>query len=174
MILRPGILLPEDPTPIYCRSGDRINREMFKQPQDERLVKIHAEALVIDLAKNHKLVTIRSVSGYPYNCVGMIFAARRAYILIDYIYDILQHDGYRAITRDEVREGDVILYKDRGEPTHVALVLKVLETQGRGTYRNFLALSKWGDDAEFVHRDDYVAVRCGLPSEYFTERPLEQ
>lgn len=54
---------------------------------------------------------IRSVSEYPYNCVGMVFCSRRASVDIKHIYDILTQDGYNEINRDKLIPG-VVNFKD--------------------------------------------------------------
>jgi hypothetical protein len=97
----------------------------------------------------------------------MIFAARRAWIEIDHIYDILKEDGYRQIQLVDVVAGDVVLYKDENEPSHVGLIVEVSRI---GTIPNIKVISKWGFDPEFEHFIDDVPPRLGRHSEYYTER----
>ena len=114
---------------------------------------------------------IRSLSTFQYNCVGMIFASRRAWIEIDQIYRILKEDGYREIGQDQVAAGDVVLYKDAAnEPTHVGLVI-ASERLPMSQIVNIKVLSKWGLEAEFIHFVEDVLEWLGKPSEYYTERP---
>jgi hypothetical protein len=99
----------------------------------------------------------------------MIFASRRAYIEIDHIYEILRHDGYYPIAREDVAIGDVVLYKKHGDPIHVALVVDV----GRiGDSISMRVLSKWGLDGEFEHLAENVPDSLGTPIEFYTERQL--
>ena len=112
---------------------------------------------------------MRSASPHPYNCVGMIFTSRRAVIEIDHIYAILREDGYRRITLQDVIVGDVVLYRDAVEPTHVALVTLIDRI---GNSLNVRVISKWGLDPEFEHFMENVPARLGVPVEFYTERPL--
>jgi cell wall-associated NlpC family hydrolase len=99
----------------------------------------------------------------------MIFAARRAFIDIDYVYNILRDDGYRLVDSDEVVPGDVVLYKQGDEPSHVALVIAT----GRiGNVLSVRVISKWGLDAEFEHFMENVPAQLGVPSEFYSERQL--
>jgi hypothetical protein len=100
----------------------------------------------------------------------MIFAARRAWIEIDYIYDLFREDGYRAISLDGVMEGDVVLYKKNGQPTHVGLIMTIDRS-----FRtpNVKVMSKWGKDPEFIHFIETVPELFGSPAEYWTDRPHE-
>jgi hypothetical protein len=99
-----------------------------------------------ELEKSHPNVRIRSAPEHPYNCVGMIFASRRAWIEIDHIYRLLREDGYRKIPRGKIVEGDVVLYKYGGDPAHVGVIMFI----DRGL-TNIKVMSKWGEDAEFIH-----------------------
>src|SRR5258708_27605550 len=134
--------------------------------QDPRMVRIRATEL-LEQGRDRK---IRSISGYPYSCVGMLFASRRAFVEIYHIYDILRHDGYRQISRDDVTRGDIVLYKYGAEPTHVGMIVQA-ERLHRSAHVDILVLSKWGKDAEFFHHIEDVPDNYGNPSEYWTERP---
>lgn len=97
----------------------------------------------------------------------MIFAARRAWIEIDYIYDILREDGYHRINAGFMMEGDLALYKRDGNPTHVGLIITIdrsLRTP------NIKVLSKWGKNPEFIHFIEDVPELLGQPAEYYTDR----
>jgi hypothetical protein len=110
-ILLPGDDRPKAPFykfPIYARSGWEI-----PQP-DEYIPEKSIEELRIkanELMRQRRELVLRSVSPHLYNCVGMVFASRRAVIEIDHIYQILREDGYRAIRYNEILAGDVVLYK---------------------------------------------------------------
>jgi hypothetical protein len=155
--------------PIFTRSGWEIPLpdQSEKPPiQDPRLVSIRANAL-LEKGPNRK---IRSISGYPYSCVGMLFASRRAFVEIDHIYEILHHDGYRQLLRNDVMRGDIVLYKNGAKPSHVGLIIQA-ELLQHSTHLDILVLSKWGKDAEFIHRIEDVPDIYGQASEYWTERP---
>ena len=112
-------------------------------------------------------LTLRSVDAYPYNCVGMIFAARRAWIEIDHIYPILREDDYTKVQREDVMVGDIVLYRDAVEPTHVALIVAV---DSIGNTTSLKVMSKWGMNPEFIHDERNVPQILGQPAEYFTDR----
>jgi hypothetical protein len=97
----------------------------------------------------------------------MIFASRRAVIEIGHIYAILREDGYRRIQLRDVVVGDVVLYRDAIEPTHVALVTAVDRVGDTVSVR---VISKWGLDPEFEHFMENVPPRLGVPVEFYTER----
>ena len=111
---------------------------------------------------------LRSVDPYPYNCVGMIFASRRAWIEIDYIYELLRADNYKLVPRERVIAGDLVLYKNqRDEPSHIGLIIAVDQL---GASQNIKVISKWGLDAEFIHFIDKVNSNLGKPTEFYTDR----
>ena len=96
---------------------------------------------------------------------------RRAWIEIDYIYQIFQEDGYRRISRNELTIGDVVLYKHRGEPSHVGIVAAI---DFVGTTPTIRVMSKWGGAPEFVHVIDSLPVEFGIPAEYWTDRVSDE
>jgi hypothetical protein len=159
-----GILLPgaaEADHPLYARSGWRIPTETTDAPASA-LIEIRARDLMARIPN----LRLRSVSDHPYNCVGMIFAARRAWIDIDHIDDLLREDGYRAIPFDALVPGDLALYRFAGEPAHIALVT-FIDPAIRG---NVWVISKWGKDAEFYHPLQNVPQRFGTADRFYTER----
>jgi hypothetical protein len=163
------ILRPGEPDPIFARSGWRIPRTspqevlLLAPVMSAKLMQIHAQ----EMTEWKRYLTVRSESLYPYNCVGMIFASRRAWIEIDHVYDVLREDGYRQVSLDQATEGDVVLYKRNGNPTHVGLIIMI--DRGLGT-PSVKIMSKWGRDPEFIHFIDQVPSIFGVPSEYYTER----
>ena len=166
-ILLPGnqSLNAKDPYPVYARSGWEI-------PQQHRrdLPKISLEQMRIkarEWRSWREKITVRSVSPYPYNCMGLIFASRRAFIDIDHIYDILKADGYKKIALRDIVTGDVVLYRNYDEPSHVALVVSVVQF---GQTINVKVISKWGLDPEFEHFMEDVPAQLGKPTEFYTER----
>ena len=114
-----GAQLIRPDRPIYTRSGWEIP-QVTKLPRDIKLNAIRAQAMKVW----RRNPILRSTSNYPYNCVGMIFASRRALIEITHIYDILTNDYYKKVSRDEVMAGDVVLYKLDSDVTHVGLVIR--------------------------------------------------
>jgi hypothetical protein len=146
--------------PIFARSGWEIPQET--PPIIEPRLNIIRNNEII---KYHPYAIVRSNSNYPYNCVGMIFAARRAWIEIDHIYDIFKHDGYTRIDRSKIMEGDIVLYLRDGQPQHVGVIIFIDRA-----LNNVKVLSKWGYQPEFVHLIDDVPNIFGVASGFFTER----
>jgi hypothetical protein len=112
-------------------------------------------------------IKLRSLSRYPYNCVGMVFTSRRAWIDIEHIDQILKTDGYRQIQRNGVLIGDVVVYKFNNKAAHVG---SICTTQLIGNTLNIDVLSKWGDGPEFIHPIDRIPELYGVASEFYTDR----
>jgi hypothetical protein len=163
-ILRLGDPAPKGTDCVLCsRSGWPIPCEEPNLLPIE-ILKIHAQ----ELMKWRANLTLRSISPYPYNCVGMIFAARRAWIEIDHIYRLLAEDGYRKIELERIMVGDLVLYIDnlKRTPTHVGIIVTIDYSIGR----TIKVMSKWGRDPEFIHLIENVPEFFGSPSEYWTDR----
>lgn len=112
----------------------------------------------------------RSLSLHGYNCVGMIFACRRAWINITEIDNLLSEDGYKKIPKESLTVGDLVLYKyDTGEPAHIALIYAV---ENIGHTLNIRVISKWGSYPEFLHFMERVPEDLGKPLEFYTERVM--
>ena len=102
---------------IYARSGWKI-----PQPEEQDVILKPDEMKGWDsFFRSRYPLTTRSLSLHPYNCVGMIFANRRAWIDIDIIEQLLDEDGYQTITRDQIVIGDLVLYKKSGNLWLVAV-----------------------------------------------------
>lgn len=109
-----------------------------------------------------------------YNCYGMVFASRRTAISEDErIPDILEDDGFRCVSEQDARPGDIVFYRDRKYGRfHVALVMR--REQGTGSMSALFALSKWND--AFGEDEHNVAHHCwpddpDIKIEFWTERP---
>ncbi len=109
-----------------------------------------------------------------YNCYGMVFATRRTAIYEDdQIPDILKDDGYRRIRENEVRPGDIVLYRDGSLGLlHAALVLRCQKWEGPTPIP--FALSKWndacGEDEHNVHHHIWRKAEYDVVLEFWTER----
>lgn len=154
----------------FARSGWPIPVPTFvitdKIPSEATfgLVRIRTDALVKEMNASGKTnLRIRSVSDYPYNCVGMVFCSRRASVDIEHIYDILTQDGYTEIRKDELIPGDLVLYTYQKEPSHIGMVSCVSSCE-------LLVLSKWGKDGEVEHHYKQVPELLGSPTAYFSTR----
>ena len=146
------------PVPTFPIADKIPSKETFG------LVKIRTESLVKAMHANGRTnLKIRSVSEYPYNCVGMVFCSRRASVDIKHIYDILAHDGYNEISREKLIPGDLVLYTYCEKPSHVGMVSCVSPYE-------LLVLSKWGKDGEVEHDYRQVPNELGIPTAYFSTR----
>ena len=172
------VTLPWEPDrrkPVYARSGWQIPlpelrefiqlREYQTEPHVRRRTNVLLGAME---KKDKKVLGVRSVSPHMYNCVGMIFSSRRAWIHIDEIYDILTHDGYNEIRFNRIEVGDVVVYTEKRNPEHVGLITHV--GRRKGEIENVRVLSKWGKEGEIEHYLNVVPERFGQPSEFWSER----
>lgn len=167
----------EQQKPIFARSGWEIPQPHLDEIRSENrnqsieLMRIRTQALLDSMARNHKQnLKLRSLSPFMYNCVGMIFCNRRAWINIDHIYDILKEDGYTKIPPENAMVGDVVVYTQNDIPSHVGLVTTVHESVGN--ILNMRVLSKWGKDGEIEHHLEDVPQFCGQPTAYYSEKQL--
>lgn len=170
-------ILPWEPDirkPVYTRSGWKIPQLDFAEylerlkGQTEPLVSNRTSTFLRALEKKKKsIISVRSVSPYMYNCVGMIFSSRRAWIEIDYLHEVLLRDGFTEIPRARLDVGDVVVYT-RSKPVHVGLVTYV--PRGTSDIEGIRVLSKWGKDGEIEHFLDVVPERYGQPSEFWSEK----
>ena len=159
--------------PIFARSGweipqpDPLSLEDYQQSED--LIRIRTVALVDELLrKGMTNVKIRSVSSHLYDCVGMVFCNRRAWIDIYHVYDILREDGYTRIPIEQVVVGDIVVYTRFNNPQHVGLTTQVHPNLGQIPL--FRVLSKWGSLGEIEHNLEDVPEMFGVPDSYWSER----
>lgn len=107
-----------------------------------------------------------------YNCVGMVFATRRTWVEPQYVYQLLDDDGYTQLSRiTDAYVGDVAVYKnlESGEVAHVGVFIERKEDLSTATV-SFKVLSKWGPWAEYIHDPDDVLPNFGILSEVWTDR----
>ena len=161
--------------PVYARSGWEIPQLEWSEfiyhsaLQTETIVRQRTDSLLMEMTRKQKRIQrIRSVSTYLYNCVGMIFASRRAWIEIDVLDDILREDGYNKVTLQQLEAGDIVTYAYEGALSHVGLVTQVERFEGE--VAGVTVLSKWGKDAEILHPMSDVPVIYGMPSDFWSER----
>ena len=165
----------QEPKPVFARSGWEIpqpsRRELEAERQPAAIVRLRSVALIDEMTRgSRRQVKIRSLPLHRYNCVGLVFANRRAWIEIAHIYDILREDGYRRIPLDQVDVGDVVVYNLADNPMHVGMVTQVQNSLA--SIPNIRVLSKWGSLAEVEHYVADVPQLCVRPSQYFSEKVL--
>jgi hypothetical protein len=120
--------------------------------------------------REHPSATLRSLTSV-YDCMGMVFAARRTTVGIDQLEMILEDDEYQRLPNpDGVRPGDIVVYRDsQGLASHVGLVSSTgpILQDGR---REIIILSQWGADGEYFHRVDDASSAFGTHREYWSDR----
>lgn len=107
-----------------------------------------------------------------YNCVGMVFAARRTWIDTGDVPLILREDSYRLVEREsDVVPGDLVVYRTvpGEEVAHIGVVIEA-RADVASAYMRFMVLSKWGSEGEYVHPIDHVPPSFGKPVEFWAER----
>ena len=155
---------------LETRKGRSIRNVVAPEPGEQA----HRKYAVIR-KKFGQTWTNRTEPCGGYNCYGMVFATRRTAIYEDdQIPDILADDGYRQIHENEVRPGDIVLYRDGGLGLlHVALVLR--HKEGVGPTPVPFALSKWndisGEDEHNVGHHIWPKPEYDVVVEFWTERP---
>lgn len=148
---------------LHTRAGRQIPNRSGRDDQPA----LTAEITRI-LRDRHGLPAPRSVTA-SYNCVGLVFACRRTHIHTDQIRSILAEDGYRQISINETQIGDIVIYKDGAEDSHVGIIQRknlVTDEDQSG----IVVLSKWGQFGEFSHRLNQVPVDYGQDVQYWTDR----
>jgi cell wall-associated NlpC family hydrolase len=113
-------------------------------------------------------IEVRSLDS-TYNCMGMVFGARRTSIDIGSLSMILTDDGYRRVAMNQAKVGDVVVSVRGDSPTHVGILAKIDRSFEHPTYT---VLSQWGHDGEYVHRHDHVPIQYGSLSEVWTDRQM--
>lgn len=160
--------------PIYLRSGDPLELpehteyvSLREYLRGHSVLAFTERALQLLGAKKDR-VRVRSISEFPYNCVGMVLGNRRAWIDMDSerIQSSLTNDGYKMISQNLLTEGDVVLYELANELTHIGMVLCV-DSQNDS---NIWILSKWGFAGEFIHHLHDVPSEYGVASQFWSER----
>ena len=158
--------------PVYSQAREEIPQldfedykywtELQSTVEVRRSIDIYLRDLPLD--KTY----VRSISPFMYNCVGLIFASRRAWIEIDELNQILAEDNYRPITFDEICCGDIVIYSKNKRRIHVGVVTSV-QRIGR-EINSVKVLSKWGRSAEVEHDISIVPRDYGTHTEYWSER----
>ena len=101
--------------------------------------------------------------------MGLVFAARRVTIHTDQLQLILRDDEYTRISRTDLVEGDLVVYKytTQGIANHIRVVAYFVEAPGAPT---IFVMSKWGDGPEYLHPMEDVPTQFGSSYEFWTDR----
>ncbi len=108
-----------------------------------------------DLERKFSLGALPRTGPTPrYNCHGLTFANRRTCITEDdAVALILSDDDYIEVPREEVMQGDVIVYyNDKGAYYHSGIVLTKPAPDNMWVPR---VCSKWGKGRELVHAGNH-------------------
>jgi hypothetical protein len=144
---------------LYTRKRRFVMNEMSPERSADELDSL--EKLFRDV---HPQATLRSNTS-TYNCMGLVFAARRTHIDVDLLDAFLADDEWRQLADvASLQAGDVVIYRLNGRRSHVGVVSRLRQD---GT---IVMLSKWGDAGEYFHEIRDVPAFCGVPSEYYTDR----
>lgn len=103
-------------------------------------------------------------SGSIYNCMGMVFASRRASIDVDQAMFIYREDGYTTHPTNSAQVGDVAVYRLAGNITHVGFVVFV-NKYDPNSFPLIRVASQWGHNGEFLHDHDKVPRDYGQLTE---------
>ena len=153
--------------------GGRLKLETKERSPIDNQLSAEAELSILqqqldEFRKGFVTVQFRSIS-FTYNCVGFVFASRRAQIDTSLVERILHEDKYASIARQDVAAGDLVLYRDQSEePTHIGFVVRI-DKVGDSSFLK--VVSKWGYiGPECVHSEKDVPATYGSPKEYYRER----
>lgn len=93
-------------------------------------------------------VTVRRSMSPTYNCHGLTFASRRAWVFdVDSIQHILMDDRFREVHRQDALPGDILIYRDlTGDLTHSGVIVS-----NDPPLYGPLVFSKWGAGPELIH-----------------------
>jgi hypothetical protein len=108
---------------------------------------------------------IRRSHTNAYNCHGLTFAMRRAFVDLNRngLEQVLADDGFSEVALPNVMPGDIVVYYDEGEPEHTAVV--VWTEEQHPVIRCPWVISKLGPGPEVVHRYNYSPY-TGIPVFY--------
>ena len=149
---------------LDTKLGKRIpNEKPAPQPEDTMAFR---RDIVLE---KHPNVKVRSLSA-EYNCVGMVFAARRTAIDPKHVVQILQEDGYKQVHHEsDLTVGDVVVYKNGNEIGHVGIIAWI-STAIEPPTRDITVLSQWGLHGEYFHDIDDIDADYGDQKEFWTDR----
>jgi hypothetical protein len=145
---------PENPPiVIQTRKGRLINCECPRLPMSPE--EVERCRLRFDRETRPKLqfpleVQERRGPTLDYNCHGLTFLVRRAWLADDdALGTVLADDGYDDVSLDRVLPGDIVVYEyPNGKIEHTGIVIHV---DTRVMPRMPYIMSKWGDAGEYIH-----------------------
>lgn len=119
---------------------------------------------------SHPNIKLRSLDS-SYNCIGMVFAFRRAWIEPCQVPKLLRDDEYQRVSRQQTMPGDLVVYYHQDKISHMGIILGI-ERDLANAELNILVLSKWGYDGEYLHQERDVPRQYGNTLVYFSEKKV--
>lgn len=164
LVIGGGSEADKNSIPLATRAGKRINNER-RLERSPAAMREAARLWTTEIPS----ARVRSLSA-RYNCMGMVFAARRVWVDISEVSRILAEDGYSRLggIRD-LQIGDIVVYARASVFAHVGVVVRV-EPLAEGGRALITVLSQWGADGEYLHPLTDVPLLCGVPVEFWTDR----
>jgi hypothetical protein len=154
--------------PLSLRLYTRRNRFVRNERRGAASVERMTQAVKI-MQQGHPNARLRSAAS-TYNCMGLVFANRRTWIDPDQWEIVRDDDGYRKLdASEEPFPGDVVLYREGAELTHVAVITTVEPNLQQAAWA-IEVISQWGMDGEYLHEMTDVPRLLGVPVEIWTER----
>ena len=100
------------------------------------------------ILKSFPHAVTRTPASAGYNCHGLTFLSRRAWLVRRQAVDlVLEDDGYLEIASTEVMPGDIaVYYSESGDPNHSAIVVEPAELEPA-----IVVVSKWAHADEVIH-----------------------
>jgi hypothetical protein len=159
------------PPPLILRNLGLDTREGNVIPnwQCDNLPPFHYDEAFSFFHQNHPSLQRRSATS-AYNCFGLVFATRRAWInhaeeLTGVIMMILQDDKYAKLAPHEAKPGDIAIYRRGDSIVHAGLVYNVRPLDPVEIW----VMSQWGADGEYTHQAGDVPEVYGRV-EFWTDR----
>ena len=124
--------------------------------------------------ENHPNIETRSLDS-SYNCVGMVFAFRRAWVEPEYIPKLLKEDEYQEVHRNLTVPGDLVVYYKNADKKIIRHVGIIVAKEGNVESGDWVirVLSKWGAEGEYLHCENEVPTIYGTTRVYYSERKCD-
>jgi len=110
-----------------------------------------------------------------YNCAGMVFAFRRAWIEPKHIPRLLEEDEYLEVKRDNTIPGDLIVYYDSNDRNVVRHVGIIIEKSRNIEAADWVlrVISQWGREGEYLHCETDVPFIYCSTRVYYSEKKCD-
>jgi hypothetical protein len=137
---------------IQTRKGRRILCEpprLPMTPEEERYIRREMERWNSGSLTRARIRERRGPS-YDYNCHGLTFLSRRAWLADeDAVELVLSDDGYAEVPTGRVLPGDIVVYRDHAHRIEHTGIVVLAGPDGSLTVP--WVVSKWGNAGEYIH-----------------------